>query len=282
MTINVALVTSEALVFGCDSIASTTEYFLPPFELVETDDEGKVVFDDEQRATVRFKLGDLQPLVTNAWSGVTKMFQISDKPAPVVVVTAGAAKLNDRTMASLGAQFRDDLKTRKKTLVSVEPIAKAFLRFFRRQYEQHYAGATMPEEYRPGPEFLVGGYGRDVRFPMLFRVKVRENVIVEEFSNGTSGVAWNGQSDAVERVLNGFDSTIANSITQHYRELLDKHRDDMKTVMLNIISEILKDIDAEVPRDIDAALPDKIDLKFSFDQYRINTDFSKSAGAGSH
>jgi hypothetical protein len=32
MTINVAVVTSEALILGCDSIASITGYFVNPFE----------------------------------------------------------------------------------------------------------------------------------------------------------------------------------------------------------------------------------------------------------
>lgn len=33
MTINVILKTSDALVLGCDSVASTTRYYLDPFDL---------------------------------------------------------------------------------------------------------------------------------------------------------------------------------------------------------------------------------------------------------
>jgi len=33
MTINVALLTTDALVFGCDSTASTGDYYIDPFEI---------------------------------------------------------------------------------------------------------------------------------------------------------------------------------------------------------------------------------------------------------
>jgi hypothetical protein len=35
MTINIAVVTSEALVLGCDSISSVTQYFVDPFSLYQ-------------------------------------------------------------------------------------------------------------------------------------------------------------------------------------------------------------------------------------------------------
>ena len=274
MTINVALVTSEGLVFGCDSTASTTDVFLQPFEFMERDESGSIILDDQGRATAKFEPSDLQWVVTNAWGGVTKMFQISEGPTPVVAVTAGTAKLNDRTIASLGIEFRDQLKQRKKKLVSVEPIAKAFLSFFRKQYDEHYADSAVPERFREGPEFLVGGYGRDARFPALFRVKVKENEIEQEFAGGRSGVAWNGQADAVERLLNGVDSILMGNLGGHIEDLLEKHHENMSSKMVGIIAEILDRLKEELPDDLDTTLPDKIDSDFSWTDYFIDTDFS--------
>ena len=220
MTINVALVTSEAIVLGCDSTASTTTHLLNAFAFLELDGDGGLVFDDEHRLTAKFNVGDLQPVVTNAWGGVTKLFPVSKDPAPVVAVTAGAAKLNDRSMASLGSQFSDILQSRKQKLISVGPIARAFLKFLRKVYEQHYANSTLPEQFRDGPEFLVGGFGKQASFPELYRVKVRENTALPEFKVGETGVCWNGQSDAVERLLNGFDSSLVASIGTHISQLM--------------------------------------------------------------
>ena len=93
MTVNVGLITSDALVLGCDSVASVTEPLIDPFRLLELDKDGKVIKDENGKLTVKFDFQDLQHLVTSAWGGVTKMFQIHPSPSPVVAVTAGTAKL---------------------------------------------------------------------------------------------------------------------------------------------------------------------------------------------
>ena len=94
MTVNVGLVTSDALVLGCDSVASVTEPLLDPLRFLELDEDGKVVLDEKTgKLAIKFGFQDLQQRVTSVWGGVTKMFQIHPAPSPAVAVTAGAAKL---------------------------------------------------------------------------------------------------------------------------------------------------------------------------------------------
>jgi hypothetical protein len=62
---------------------------------------GKPSVDPDGKLTLKVGGGDYEMVVTNAWGGVTKMFQLTDAPAPMVAVTAGLAKLNERTSASL-------------------------------------------------------------------------------------------------------------------------------------------------------------------------------------
>lgn len=101
MTINLGLVTSEAVVLGCDSIASTTGYYLDPFALDwEMGPDGKWLQDTDGKFSLKFDYRDYEQIVTNAWGGVTKMFQIYPDPSPMVGVTAGLAKLKDRPIAS--------------------------------------------------------------------------------------------------------------------------------------------------------------------------------------
>ena len=76
MTVNIGLITSDALVLGCDSVASATEPLLDPFRFLETGKDGKVVPDEHGKFTAKFSFGDVQRVVTSAWGGVTKMFQI--------------------------------------------------------------------------------------------------------------------------------------------------------------------------------------------------------------
>ena len=210
MTINVALVTSEAIVFGCDSTTSSTSHMLNVFPFLDgTAEDGKLV--------AKFNFTDISPVVTNAWSGVTKMFQIGDHNIPVAAVTAGTAKLSDRTMASLALEFAHSGKAFK----SVKDCANEFLQFMRKHYDEHYASSPIPEPFRDGPEFLVGGYGRTAKFPALFSVKIKENTVDKEFDRGKTGVSWNGQADAVERVIRGIDGrflrTIGSYITKRHR-----------------------------------------------------------------
>ena len=92
MTINIAVLTSEGIVFGCDSIASATGYFVNPFACRSEDPAS----DGSLRITITPK--DIVSQVTNAWDGVTKMFPLQAGTCPVAGVTAGLAKLNSRSM----------------------------------------------------------------------------------------------------------------------------------------------------------------------------------------
>lgn len=211
MTINVGIVTAEALVLGCDSIASITEHLLDPFRQDVTENaDGSMRID--------FDMDDLVPTVTGAWGGVTKMFELSQSP-PVAAVTAGLAKLNGLNMSSLASEFAATRHAQQATHsapVTVEDVATSFLRFMRTRYEQHYADSPLPEQFRDGPEFLIGGFGTADAFPSLYRVSVQEDSCHLEYGGGEGGVTWGGESDAVERLLRGYDEEIRFKVDALY------------------------------------------------------------------
>ena len=151
MTVNVGLVTAEALVLGCDSVASTSGYFLDPIALPWTvGADGKPIRDADGKFSLKFNYQDYQSVVTNAWGGVTKMFEIHPSPSPVVAVTAGLAKLNDRPMASYADEFLSLCSRRATKLVKIETISRQFLQFMRRKYDAHYKGSQWPTQFRDG------------------------------------------------------------------------------------------------------------------------------------
>jgi hypothetical protein len=96
-------------------------------------------------------------------------------------------------------------------LETVEDTARQFLTFMRTHYEAHYADSKIPEEYRDGPLFLVGGYSRADHLPSLYRVNVQKNAITPMYAAGNFGLAWEGQSDAVERLIRGYDSDLRSA-----------------------------------------------------------------------
>jgi hypothetical protein len=185
MTVNIGLVTSDAVLLGCDSIASTTGYFLDPIEMDwETGPGGEFTKDANGKFTLKFTHADYKSIVTNSWGGVTKLFQIHPNPTPVVAVTAGLAKLKGRPIASWGGEFFTKCEKRGQKLVNVEKICKAFLEFIRAKYDEHYKEHSIPEQFREGPEFLIAGYGRDDDLPTLFRVNIKDNKMEKEFGAG--------------------------------------------------------------------------------------------------
>ena len=201
MTINVALVTSEAIVFGCDSTASATTVMLDVYR------HGIQVGEDGH-ATVTFPPDALKRVVTNSWSGVTKMFAIGTEDVPVVAVAAGRARLKERTVTSLALEFQ----RMDPSGGTVQLIAEGFREFMRGYYDQHYEDTPVPESMRDGPEFLVGGFGSSARFPALYRVRIQENTVTPELIRGATGLSWGGQANAVERVIRGCDRTLRSEL----------------------------------------------------------------------
>jgi hypothetical protein len=171
MTINVGLVTSDALVLGCDSFASTTAHYLDPISLPwVTDSDGKFVQDADGKFSLKFDFSDYQSLVTNAWGGVTKMFEIHPAPSPMVAVTAGIAKLNERPIADLAGDFFSVQKERvdkngDDTLTAADQICGAFLDFMRRKFDEHYkdSGDGFKRLNEPELTHRFTGFGDDVR-----------------------------------------------------------------------------------------------------------------------
>src|SRR6202021_3958714 len=103
---------------------------------------------------------------------------------------------------------------------NVEVICSRFLSFIRNKYDRGYKNSRLPKQLREGPEFLAAGFGRDDNFPTLFRILVNENRITQHFDTARihTGLAWNGQSDAVERFIRGYDSEIRGHVKNVVKE----------------------------------------------------------------
>jgi len=271
MTINIALVTSDALVLGCDSIASTIGYMVDPFSLDQQKDAaGNLQKDAKGNPIVALEMSKLETVVTNAWGGVTKMFCLHKGKCPVVAVTAGLAKFKDgRTIKSLAEEFAENQAARAKPFVNVEAVANEFLRFFRRAYDRHYRGSTLPAQYREELNFLVGGYGRDDPFPSLYRVKIKHNSVEPDYVGGKTGLSWEGQSDSVERLIRGYDGNLRIGIESYVNKAFADHNQSMADALANIVNEILTKLGASMPDGVNTALPASAKLTLPWDDGKL-------------
>jgi hypothetical protein len=265
MTINVALLTNEALILGCDSVASVSTPLLDPFRL-----EWHQIEPDKSRVRVEFGFEDLQQVVTESWGGVTKMFLLCESP-PVAAITSGLAKLNDRTMSDLAQEFRERAAAQPRA--NVKAVAGDFLRYMRRQYQRHYAASKIPESVRDGPEFLVGGFGRADRHPCLYRIRVKEKELLEQFPPGESGAAWAGQSDAVERLLRGYDSVLRWRVETAVKKEMEKLHKRMTEAMAENLQRVAASLGGTLPDDLELPLPKQQQVSLPWEGTSLSVDF---------
>jgi hypothetical protein len=281
VTINIAVLTSEALVLSCDSIASVTEYFVDPFTCHnERTEDGSL--------SVTVTSADIIPQVTNTWDGVTKLFLLQGGSCPVAAVTAGLAKLNNRSMSSYANQFLSEhggsapveaLGTMstfvgpqcvKPVLHTVDDVAHEFLAFMREHYDIHYGDSNVPQEYRHGPIFLVGGYDREEHLPSLYKVNVQEDIVHQLFAAGRFGLAWEGQTEAVERLVWGYDSLLRDSIENQIAAAMESVRKNMGGAAASMLQQILDHAEISLPQDINTELPAVPKIRIPWARYRCD------------
>ena len=201
-------------------------------------------------------------------------------PSPVVAVTAGAAELLDRSIASHAGEFfrkhesvwKDEAEKAKR-LVRVEPICHAFLRFMRRRYSSHHSGSPLPEQWRPGPEFLVGGIGRDDAFPSLYRVSVQRNSMLCSFSGGQCGIAWNGQADAIERFIKGYDTSVVAHVEATVKQALQTHAEKTHSYVTELVNGVLDQLEAQLPEDTTIDSPPLEEVKLDWGRFELPIDY---------
>jgi len=279
MTINVALVTSEAVILGCDSVASVTEQYLNPVRHVPQDAAGNFETDADGRYVAHFAWDDLQSVVTDAWGGVTKMFRLCGDENPVAAVTAGLAKLNDRPISSLANDFSKQLKD----CDSVLSVVEKFVDTMGAHYDQHNKIMNTPPGLREDVEFLIGGFGKSDDFPSLYRVNLIDAVdkrIKPLYGSGIgfkdkTGAAWAGQADSVQRLLFGWDDPVKQYIENQISTAINNLHKSMSDAVLRILAEMLAALNnVNLPEGINTELPPKPNVKISWNQFILSIDFA--------
>lgn len=280
MTINVALVTSEAVVLGCDSIASVTRPYLNPLAHIERDEQGNYIHDEQGRMVAHFRFEDLHQVVTDSWGGVTKMFRLCEDRNPVAGVTAGLAQLQRRNISAIAGEFGRVKPPQPHT--TVEAVVNAFVAHVGAIYDQHYAGSELPPALRDDVEFLIGGFGSNDAFPSLYRVNlnnqpgelIRRVYGEGEGFGGRTGISWAGQSDGVERLLFGYDHPLRASIERDIAAGIDRLHKSMSAAVVRILAETLGALKANLPEGVNTELPPKEELKLEWDSLRLSIDFA--------
>lgn len=269
MTINVGLITNDALVLGCDSIASTTTPMIDAKEAVfQKDKDGNFRKDEEGNLVVALDPNGIEMVVTDFKSGVTKMFDLYQGEGTFAgATTAGLAKLNNKPIATLAKEFRVNITSQSPK--SIYYIAEQFLAHIRDIYVEDMKETGLPEDYWPSLEFLVGGLGQNDSFPSLYRLDVKRDKMSTEFSEGNAGISWAGQAEAVERLLWGADRYYMQDVIEKF----EQYQQEVKDKTTQIIEEVLNHHEVTLPPHVDTEFPAPPSPK-SFQRTETGIDFA--------
>lgn len=277
MTINIAVVTSEALVLGCDSVASVTTPMLNPFtQGFAKGADGNDLKDEKGNFLV--PVVNVQHVVTDVMSGVTKMFKLYDeKDTVVAATTSGMGKLNDRPISGIAHDFAKSVQTPKRgkqKYTKVSEVVQAFYEFVKTEYEQDQKASEVPEEYWSALGFLVGGIGKDDKFPSIWRIRMKEKKLQAEFEGGATGMCWGGQSDSIERIIRGYDGGLRFAVEKYVMDLLGAHHKKMADNTVRILDETLKKLNVQMPDGVNTDLPEVPPFDLNWDQFRVGVNYS--------
>lgn len=274
MTINIALVTREALILGCDSIASASEHFIDPWRHLDRDDEGNPQQDANGQLIARFKFDALRSVVTDAWGGATKMFGLSRDNSWVAATTAGLSIVNEQKVSAIAAQFARSMAALNAT--TVDAVAVSFMEFVRQEYEKQYSDPAIPDEWKNEVEFLVGGYGSNDNFPSLYRVSVRDRQVSLMYGPGHFGIAWAGQADAVARLVHGYDRNLRDRVNAAVRDAMSTLRETYSSTVARIVQDVLEKggVGAEELAGVDTSLPDVPNVQLPFHEFALDIEIA--------
>lgn len=271
MTINVVLATRDALVLGCDSVASTTKAVVTPWTYVDKDAEGNPIKDEQGRTLARLPPDCIEWVVTDARGGATKMFELCQTGSNVAATTAGMAALNGRSIHNYAMQFLQESRLNPNH-ETVSGVAEHFLQFMRAAFDEHYAKEQTPDAFRSDVEFLVGGYGIADHFPSLFRLRVLANTCESQYAPGQFGISWAGQSDGVARLIFGYDHLLKRRAQRGATKLVDDTYKQFSESVAAIVAELLGRLGAELPEGANTTLPDKPKFDFDWEEFQLDIE----------
>jgi hypothetical protein len=104
-------------------------------------------------------------------------------------------------------------------------------------------------------------------------VTVRQNRIVSEFRDGKSGVSWNGQADAVERFIRGYDGPLRDEIESCVVAELQKYREQITQRAAEIVNNVLAGLKVTMPDGVDVTIPDPSKVNLPWEHYRTSIPY---------
>lgn len=231
MTTLVTLATKDAVVLGCDSLATSTRLLIDPYRLIkffnhESDFKLRV---DEDGQPLMKHVDDLMDCAMSVpydhMTDVDKLVDLS--PLPMGLAFTGITSIGDRTVKSLLAEFRQHHSPEPPgENYTVESISSAILEHLCAYYDKEYP-VDEDEFNRPYLEYLVAGYDKVGPLPRMVRTTVGNKH--QETLDGP-GVAFAGMMQEIQRIVFGLDDLAIGGLYGRFGFLLEKFAERVRTL----------------------------------------------------
>ena len=157
-------------------------------------------------------------LVPASFDNAAKLLEISNQKY-VGAVTYGAGAMGQqqpRTASSFLPEFERELEGLKKDnegrpiRLHVADFAERLGEFFMKQWKS----CGMPDTVPPGQEmvFLIGGYDEGEAYGRVFEIYIPNRPAPNELLPDGFGVAWGGQREITDRIIQGFDGQLPGMV----------------------------------------------------------------------
>jgi len=263
VTINVAALTYDAIVLGCDSFSSLTDTAVFPFRPdgagFAVDANGDLITDAAGNFVVPFAQPYIETVATTVFGGVSKMFLLyEDGDTSVAATTAGMGTLNGLTIAAHAGRYRRSRDRAQANFDSVEAVATDFKAYIRTEWERQLGWDALPDEqkrYLGTVQFLVGGFSAKFDHGQVFVLDAKEDSCVEQFDEERSGLCWTGQANFVERLLSGVDGRLRATVSREMVRTLEAQR----SAVLEGMSRELHAAGVNVPDGLEVSIEETVE-----------------------
>lgn len=174
--------------------------------------DGVVLAADSASTLVSRQDGGGTPVI-NIYDNANKVFNLQ-KGLPIGAVTWGAGSIGESSIATLAKDFRDLTADSMKYYIdprdyTIEGVALNFVDFI---YHQNYISKFEDWTEKPALGFMVVGYSSGATLAEEWRIDIDKGecsgpTLMRKQQEG--GMTWNGQPEAITRLVTGFSTKLA-------------------------------------------------------------------------
>ena len=218
----VALSTRDAVVMGCDSLATATRLMVDPFDLFEYFNGSELAVSDTDERPVLRNFGQILERASNIpfdhMTHVDKLFHL--KPLKMGVMFTGVTSIGDRTVKSLIMEFRakDQAFDESVTNYTVKSVADRLLDFLKEFDDKRLEDSPFA---RPSQlELILAGYNKSGPHPDVVKISLGDREVV---SQERLGPMFGGQTREIERIVYGIDFATFSRLEARHHEALQEY-----------------------------------------------------------